>query len=87
MSVSTDLTAEVLAKASQALLVEAQQGEDFEEPLHLREVHRCDGFVQLLGDDDLQFLLRLLQHQQTGVHGALCDRQEGLAGLQHKEPR
>lgn len=65
-----DLATEVLAEAGQALLMEAQQREDLEEPLHLHQVHRRHSRVQTLGHDHLQLLLRLLQHEQTGVHGA-----------------
>lgn len=68
----TDLTAEVLTKASKALLVEAQQRKDLEKPLHLCQVNRCYGFIQLLGHDDPQLLLCFLEHQQTGVHVAAC---------------
>lgn len=69
---STDLTAEVLTKASKTLLVEAQQGEDLEKPFHLCQVNRCYSFIQLLGNDDPQLLLCFLKHQQTGVHVAAC---------------
>lgn len=69
---AADLAAQVLAEAGQTLLVEAQQGEDLEEPLHLYQVDSCDGFVQLLGNDHPQLLLRLLKQQQAGVHAAAC---------------
>lgn len=69
---ATDLTAEILAKAGEALLVEAQQREDLEKPLHLREVDRRYSFIKLLSNDDLQLLLCLLQHYQTGIHGTAC---------------
>ena len=65
-----DLAAEVLAEAGQALLMEAQQGEDLEEALHLHKVHGHYGRVQTLGHDHLQLLLRLLQQHQAGVHRA-----------------
>lgn len=57
----TDLTAKILSKAGQALLVEAKQREDLEKPLDLCQVHRCHSFIQLVRDDDLQFFLGLLQ--------------------------
>lgn len=44
----TDLTAEVLAEASQALLVEPQQREDLEEPFYLSQVNGGHSFIQLL---------------------------------------
>lgn len=69
---TTDLTAEVLAKAGETLLVEAQQREDLEKPFHLRKVNCSDGFIQLLRDNDLQFLLCLLKHYQTGIHSTAC---------------
>ena len=65
---NTDLTAEILSKACKALLVEAQQRKDLEKPFHLCEVDCCYSFIQLLSNNDLQFLLCLLKHYQTGVH-------------------
>lgn len=72
MEFTTDLTAEVLTEAGEALLVEAQQREDLEKPFHLCEVDCCYSFVELLSDDDFQFLLCLLQHDQAGIHSAAC---------------
>lgn len=69
---TTDLTAEILTKASKTLLVEAQQRKDLEKPFHLCQVNRCNSFIQLLGNDDPQLLLCFLKHQQTGVHVAAC---------------
>ena len=70
MCSAADLAAEVLAEAGQALLMQTQQREDLEEPFHLHQVDRCHGRVQPLGNDDLQLLLCLLQHDQTGIHRA-----------------
>lgn len=72
MRQTTDLAAEVLAKAGEALLVKAQHREDLEKPFHLSKVHSCHSFIQLISDDDLQFLLGLLKHHQTGIHSAAC---------------
>lgn len=72
ISPGTNLAAEILTKAGEALLVEAQQWEDLEKPLHLREVDRCHGLIELLCNYTLQFLLCLLQQDQTGVHGTAC---------------
>lgn len=59
---TTDLSAEVLAKAGKALLVEAQMREDLEKPFHLCKVNCCNSFIHLLSNNDLQFLLCLLKH-------------------------
>lgn len=70
MEFTTDLTAEILTEAGKALLVEAQERENLEKSFHLREVDCCYSFIELLSNDDLQFLLCLLQHDQTGIHSA-----------------
>lgn len=67
-NVSTDLTAEILTKASEALLVKTKQWEDLEKPFHLCKVNSCYSFIQFLSNNDLQFLLRFLQQDQTGIH-------------------
>lgn len=69
---TTDLSAEILAKASKALLVEAQQREELEKPFYLCQVNSCHGLIQLLGNNHPQFLLRFLKQQQAGIHVAAC---------------
>lgn len=69
---TTHLTAEVLAKAGEPLRVKTQHRKDLEKSFHLGKVHRCNRFIQLISDDDLQFLLCLLKHHQTGIHSAAC---------------
>lgn len=49
----TDLTAEILAKSSEALLVEAKKREDLEKPFHLCQVDCCYSFIKLLCNNDL----------------------------------
>lgn len=67
-----NLTAEVLTKASETLLVEAQQREDLEKPFDLRQVNSCYSLIQLLGNNDPQLLLGFLKQQQAGIHAAAC---------------
>lgn len=55
----THLAAEVLAKASQALIVEAKQREDFKESFHLSQITPGYSLIQSL---------RLLKHGQASIH-------------------
>lgn len=64
----THLAAEVLAKASQALIVEAKQREDFKESFHLRQITPGNSLIQSLRNQDFQSLLCLLKHGQASVH-------------------
>lgn len=81
---TTDLTAEILTKTGETLLVEAQQREDLEKPFHLCKVDCCYSFIQLLSNNDLQFLLCLLKHYQTGIHSTACADMMALTVLQGK---
>ena len=58
---TTNLTAEILTKTGKALLVEAQQREDLEKPLHLCEVNCRHGLIELLCNNDFKFLFGFLQ--------------------------